>query len=350
MKTIAYLTYGAKREYQLELTYSVLSAQHHLAKDPSGIRIVLVTTESNVRNDLPVEHLVVTQQQLREWQEGGYGHAAKYWALLAVMDRFQGAVAFVDTDTQFLHHPQRMFDRVGPNMSVMQADEGVLAQHTYWQPLLDKLDGPVHGYNVHAGSRMFNSGVIGVDYSMRSCMPEVLQLMSLYEIAPVFDIEQFAFTAVLEKHGKLSACPDVVKHYWGHERRFFHLQINALFPEFNREQFNSHVEAFPPAGYPPKSMVARIKAKIKRLQRDGGRDYEFAYLAYLCALSSEDAGSANVWADIALDALRGISSPPLDAMRIDFRMVGPASLASLSWMSLETRERWQGFWRALPSH
>lgn len=352
LKTIAYLTYGTKREYQLELTHSVLSAHHHLTKDPCGIQIVLVTTESNVRHDLPVEHLVVDQRQLLEWQGGGaYGHAAKYWALLAVMDRYQGAVAFVDTDTQFLHHPQRIFDLVGPDKSVMQADEGVLAQHGNWNSLLGKLQGTVDGYRVDNGSRMFNSGVVGVDFAMRSRLPEAEQLMkSLYEIEPVFNIEQFAFTAVLEKYSSLSACPDVVKHYWGHERRFFHLQIGALFPEFNRALFDSYVSNPPRTGYPPVSTVARIKARLKRWQRGNSGDYGFAYLAYQCALKSEDEGSANVWSEIALDTLSGITVQSGRTVRGDFRGVGPEKLASLSWMSPGTRERWQAFWNGLPSH
>ncbi len=48
--------------------------------------------------------------------------------------------------------------------------------------------------------------------------------------APVFNIEQFAVTAVLGAKTRLSACNDLLVHYWGFARGFIHEQIAEFFP------------------------------------------------------------------------------------------------------------------------
>ena len=121
--TILYLVFGNKREFQLELTYSVLSTAHFLRSQE--IRIALVCNPANRRPDLPVEHLVVSDAELNSWITQ-YKYAAKAYALGLGLERYGGSVALLDTDTVFTSNPRDLFRRVGPGRSFMQAEDGVL--------------------------------------------------------------------------------------------------------------------------------------------------------------------------------------------------------------------------------
>lgn len=351
MKTLVYLVYGNKRTYQLELTYSVLSASHFLRADPDDIKIVLMTTPPNRRDDLPVEHILIDESEILEWTlNGTFGHAAKYFALVRAMDEFRGAVAFIDTDTYFTRHPKLLFDRVGPGRSVMCDLDKPLGAHGYWLSLLDRINGtPVAGYSVDRASTMHNSGVVGVDWSLRSHIPEMFELMSaLHSMQPLFTHEQFAFSAVLERHTSVSVCPDVIRHYWGFDRRFVHAQIEQLFPEYSVQLFERHVGHLRPLGMPEKRLIDRIRARGMGLMRRGSKQYVFAYLSYLSALASKSALMADAWANTALDAIVSEAvvweSSELRHMPHDFRRFRPENLDSLGFLQPETRRRWQAYW------
>jgi hypothetical protein len=338
MKTLVYLTYGNKPEYQLELTYSVLSVVHFMREDPEDIQIALITTAENRRDDLPVKHIIIDETQLLHWTlDGKYSHAAKYFALVRAMDEYRGIVALVDTDTFFMAHPRHLFDRIGPGKSVMCDQELPLAHHSYYAGLLEKTKDGVAGYTVNGASAMRNSGVLGVDWSLRSVMEEVLELMSaLHAIEPIHNVEQFAFSSVLERHTTVSVCPDLIRHYWGYDRRFVHVEVAKLFPMYSREMFERRVGEFRHLGMPEKPFLDRLRARLLRLFRGNNKQYSFAYLQYLCALSCRDAVVADAWANSALDA---IVSPAvvweageLRHMARDFRLFRAERLASHPWL------------------
>lgn len=350
MNTILYLLYGNRREYHLELTYSVLSATYFLMKEPSDIQIVLITTASGRREDLPIHHIIIDDSEMNRWMlDGKYAHASKYAALVRAMDTFQGRVLLIDTDTYFTRHPGTLFERIGPDRALMHDYDAPLGDHGYWRELLAKIDRPIAGYTVNAASPMFNAGVVGVDWSIRSKISDVYDLITeLFEIEPVFNVEQYAFSAVLGRHASLSVCTDAVRHYWGFDRRFVHAQLDELFPEFSKALFERHVGQLRSLGMPRKPLLDRVRAKIMRLVRNNDRQYGFAYLSYLCSLSSDNPKIANVWANTALDALVSNavvwSEGSLAHVRRDFRSFGSGRLEGHSWMQPDTRQRWRQYW------
>lgn len=344
MKSIAYFLYGGKPEYQLELTYSVLSAAHFLTKTPADIRLVVITDEENRRPDLPVEHLIFDAAQLADWTPNGYRHQAKVHALRMALDHFQDAVALVDTDTFFLKHPGTLFDRVDGGNAVMHARDGFLREHPSWRPILERVPEDIAGCAISGDTEMFNSGVIGLDFSQRALLEDVLVLIDeLYAISPLFNIEQLAVSAVLEKHVVVNLCPDTVSHYWGYQRHFIRAQIAALFPAFSRELFESYVTELPAVGMPRKARRDQIRARLKDLQRRLGSDYRFAFLAYLSAFSARDTSIADAWANVALDMLEvtQIRSPHVAT---DFRQFTVPRLNAHGWLSADTRRRWIAYW------
>jgi len=350
MNTIVCLIYGNRREYHLELTYSVLSASHFMRKEFRDIRIVLITTAAGRRDDLPVHHIIIDDSEMNRWMlDGKYTHASKYEALVRAMDKFRGRVLLIDTDTYFTRHPGTLFERIGRDRALMHDYDAPLGAHEYWLKLLTKVDRPLAGYTVDAASPMFNSGVVGVDWSIRPKMSDVYDLMTeLFAIEPVFNVEQYAFSAVLGTHASLSVCPDVVRHYWGFDRRFVHAQLDGLFPEFSKELFERNVGQLYSLGMPRKPLLDRVRAKAIRLLRKNNKQYGFAYLCYLCSLSSDNAKLADVWANTALDALvsKAISwsEGSLAHVKRDFCEFRSERLEGHPWMRPETCQRWSQYW------
>ncbi len=361
MQVIAYLVYGNGPEYHLELSYSVLSALRHLKRSPSPIRIALITDESNARPDLPVEHVLFSADEFNEWTSGGeYLHQAQHRALGKALDHFRGKVALVDTDTYFIDHPAKLFRNIAPGRALMHADEGPVGEQPVWTPIFDVIgeEAEIAGYPVSSRQTMYNAGVIGLDFHDRALVDDATALVrTLYAIAPVFNVEQFVVGTVLATRTWLSLCPGVVKHYWGFERRFIHAQSARFFHEPGLTHFERllRAEDLPKVGYPAKSMTDRIAARVLGAWRRAGSLYRFAYLAYRSALTAaaRDPVYANVWARVALDALRmhrerrvEPSARPLarDFIERDFDAFGERAIDGLWWASDETKRSWGEFW------
>lgn len=302
MKTIAYLMYGARREYHLELTLSVASAIKHIQANGSDIQIILICDEANVRYDIPVDLMVFDDTQFLEWTENGtYTHAAKLNALLLALRTVGGKVALSDTDTVFLDHPDCLFDRIGPGRSVMHVHEKAIGESLVWQPLLDKAPAEVEGFAIDASSPMNNSGIIGVDFADIGLIEEALNLMlSLHKIHPVFSIEQFAVTQALLKGTHVSTVEDVIYHYWiTHERLFMHAAAQRICPDFTEQNFERLMAAPIKLGMPEKRLSDKVVTAVKSRICGWDGDYRFADAAYRASRATKDSDHAQVWRTIA---------------------------------------------------
>ncbi len=349
LDTLVYLVYGSRREYQLELSYSVLSAFHRARASGTALRIALIGDDGNLRPDLPLENLRITQAELALWTRGGsYHHAAKIHALSKALDLFGGNVALIDTDTYFTAAPARLFERIGAQRSLMHAEEGVLGDCTYLGPILERLSGVSLSYELSSATRLLNSGVIGLNQADGHLLTDALQLVhQLYALYPAFSIEQFALSVVLDRRTRLSSCAELVRHYYGYERAFMHLQIAQLFPQFTAERFHAHAQALPKLeGFPEKRARDRLRAHCKSLLRSEGSDYRFAYLACLSAHRSARRAPAyaDVWAGIAVEVLRR-NEFHIAHLERDFRSM--RNLDQVAWASPKTRQAWVCFWQQL---
>lgn len=353
MNTLSYFVFGDKREYQLELTFSVLSAVRHLRAQPADIRIVLITEQGKTRPDLPIEHVHFSPEEFRAWTNGGTNvHRVKEFSLLKVLETYGGSVAHVDPDTYFTAHPEKVFERISTTRSVMHEDEGPIAADPAWKQMLDTGIREVNGYVVAPETRMFNSGVIGIHYDNRELLREAVDLEDkLYSIAPVFSIEQFATGSVLAKHTRLVGCNDVIEHYWGPRRPFIHLQCARLFPEFSKSVFERLVEQeeLPQVGYPKISLFNKIGARLQLGSRARNKDYWFAAISYREALdcAAADPRLANAWAQVAYDCLRHLRDYDLgtwrtfgERMPVDFASFYGGHASRQRWLSGDLQRKW----------
>jgi hypothetical protein len=193
---------------------------------------------------------------------------------------------------------------------------------------------------------MYNSGVIGTAAVHKDAIDDVIRLIdALYAIDPrVHNVEQFAYALAFEKFG-INTCNDVLRHYYGYERRFVHWRLAKLLPEFTAECFEAALRDFKPVGgYPAKAKVDLARAKLKRFQRRQTSIYGFAYLSYLSALRATEPALANAWANASLDALVW-NKFPRGLVAADYSKMAAERLDSISWMDDATRRRWADYWQ-----
>jgi hypothetical protein len=354
VKTLLFLIYGNQRIYHLELTYSILSAARFLKDTPGGLRIVLAADAHNQRPDLPVEHLLLSPEMVDDWQMGGtYNHAIKIHALHHALVHFDAPVILIDSDTVFRADPARMFDRIGPGKALFHKREGRLGdtlEVADWRDLVAGSGGVVGGFPLTLDSVMFNSGVLGVDPQDVHLMDKIKAVMQdMRAHSRVFTAEQMAASLVLGAQTELSACDDLVDHYWGGPRDYYHYQMGQMFPDvLAGGGITAPDQPLAPLVDDLRGRLDhRLAARIKRIQRRAEPSYGAAYTAYLSALSLGDTDPklAQVWAITALSILRwGLSEKPPQAVAQDFTQFSPDRIDLQTWMRPDLRDRWRAYW------
>lgn len=367
MKVLTYLIYGNKREYQLELALSVLSALQFLTKSQESVTICVVSDRHDIGLDLPIDRLVISPKEFAEWtQAGTYHYRAKILALMKAIDHYQAPAVLVDTDTVFLQSPARLFDRISPQQSVMHDFEYEIRDVPYWKPLLEKLgDGiEIEGMQIVPRSPMYNSGVIGIDVANRSLLDKALAVQDkLYALSPIFNIEQFAVTIPLYHYTQLVTSTDVIWHYWGLHRDFIHVQTDRLLQSAslaNLDTLLANLAALK-LGVPAKPPLEKAMNRLLGFTKRWDNDYRFAHLCYRCALfySTKDGEYANAWAKLALGGVKRSIDPmmirpddvradciPVSIIQRDFQQFAPSRLAGLSWLKPAVQQSWMQFWQA----
>ena len=349
MKVLAYFLYGGDREYQQELEFSVLSALRFL-KHQDNIAIRVICDSDCVGVHLPIERLVFSPTEFASWtRDRTYFFRAKIGALLKGIDHYQCPIVLLDTDTFFTDHPAKLFERVSPTRSLMHQYESTLqdSPEPGWKPILEKVGyTEIAGVTVTPESSMYNSGVIGVDPAQRSQLEIAFEILDqLYDIAPVFNVEQFAVGAALGQ-STLSTCTDVVEHYWGAQKDFIRVQIAKAIERGEVEKLLTQIPPFQRV-YPKVRKRDRILTGLSFFKHRNN-NYRRAQLAYRSALfyATQDANYANAWASNALQALK-ISNHL--AEQSDFQHFRQNSIHTLSWLSPSVKRSWIKFWQQMNS-
>lgn len=369
MKVLAFLFYGNKKEYQWELFLSIFSALKQLrANHETDVIISVISDRDDFDPQLPIDHLKISSEELTQWTQspaGFYNHRAKICALLKALDHYQSPVVYVDTDTYFLDNPAKLFERVSAENTLMHHLEySRIENEPIYPPIIEKIGQGVtlDGIYLSRASVMFNSGVIGLLPLHRPLIEKALNLTDeLYQIAPIFNLEQFSISVALNHYTKVSTSEDIINHYFGPSRYFFHLQSSRLFPDFTAATLEKLLNAptLPEVGYPQKSLIDQVITKAQASIKGWDDEYRFAYLSYRSALSiaSKDIGYANIWAAIALNSLKQSfkdsmiqdATPQnlmhrLAALQHDFKKFRPDKINDLDWLEATAKRDWLNFW------
>lgn len=353
MNRLLYLSYGTDRRYHLELTYSIHSAMQFLKSDPADIQIILLSDEQNVRHDLPVQKIIVDHQTIRDWQMGGsYNHAMQAYALHHVLELHAAPTILIDTDTYFKRHPSELFLKIGPGRSLLNRREGQLSQLREWPEYrlcIERLGGKINDIEVAENTEMYNGGVVGIHPADTDLLKKIKEAMfAVRQVSSVFTAVQLAASMVLTSETALSTCEEVVEHYWGGPRYYYHYQINRLYPEvMRREPITCSRDPLPPLrGIPDGPVLTRLFVKLRFLFRGKSPEYRFAFLAYACAISlrRSDPEMASVWAIAAVDALTWAAPERPEEGMSDFRLFSPPRIGAQTWLDPHARRKWLAYW------
>lgn len=344
MKVLAYFLYGNDREYFQELQFSVISAMRFL-QNQDEIVIRLICDSDQI--DLPIERLVFSSEEFASWtRDRTYLFRAKIGAVLKAVDHYQCPVILLDTDTFFTDHPARLFDRISRSRSLMHQYESTLLESPEpgWRTILEHQI-RINRIAVTPDAPMYNSGVIGVHPTHRALLEAAFEVLDrLYDISPVFNIEQFAVGAALAQKTMISTCPDVIEHYWGAQKDFIRVQIAKAIEQGRAENLLSQIPPFQSI-YPKVRKRDRLLTALSYFKH-WNNNYRRALLAYRSALfyAAKDIGYANAWASNALQALK-ISNHP--SCRSDFQCFRQDSINTLTWLSPSVKRGWLNFWRQM---
>lgn len=351
---IAYHSYGRNRIYHLELTYSVLSAAKFLEEQPDDIKIVLVCDAQNQRPDLPVENVVISDQTMHEWQMNGrYNHAMQVFTPHHVLELYHSPTVLIDSDTFFTQHPRLLFDRIGPGRSLLNARERLFGESTEWQALKGKIEplgSTLDGVRFSPEAVMYNAGIIGLHPADAELFTKMKSLTAaLRGMSDIFTAVQVAASLVMDQNTQVSTCEDVLTHYWGVSRPYYHYQIDKLFPEIMKgEPIRWPMGALPKIRELPKAPFRhRLSSAVMRRLRSAPSEYGYAYQACRTAtdLQRSDPALANVWAQVGVDMLiYGMPVRPVRWLAKDFPAFEPGRIADQAWMRPEVRNRWTRYW------
>jgi len=175
-------------------------------------------------------------------------HRVKLKVLLDVLMQASGRIVYLDGDTIFRQNPSALFSSISPQNSLMHVSEfelsrpgGILPKKIarFVKGKVFKLpqDGPQASpvnqeLKVDLNFSMWNAGVIGFDEANRKFLPRALAFTDIaYGEYQKHVMEQLAVSVCLQERGKVSACDEVIEHYWQH--KVFFQQIIDSYLEKN---------------------------------------------------------------------------------------------------------------------
>lgn len=231
MKLLMYLLYGDNIAYYHEAKYSILSGLSYLSDKKEDIEIIVVTDQPDYFSNFPVLIETFDSEQYNNWiGEARYNHRAKNRAMAMILEKYQVPLAFVDTDTFFIDHPIKIFNRISKENTVLFNYEALISNipnihnklhNTSFKDFYNKT------YNFPEDAAMWNSGVIGLLPEHKILLDEALVLLdNFYTLSDgIFIIEQLAISEALRNKTKVSAVDDILVHYFGKEKPFYDQQI-----------------------------------------------------------------------------------------------------------------------------
>jgi hypothetical protein len=236
-----YLAYGGW-QFRKEAVLSIFSL---LEKGPVPGKILVFTDRPREFDDLPVETVPVTKQQIRKWRGPyGYTHRVKIELVRNVLEKYRTPIIFVDSDSFWTNSPGHICRCIEDGFPVMHEKENALSQSFFPNYLavikraaaLEKEGLPS---NVPEKLWVYNSGVIGLPGDLSpALLDQVARFCDFLCRSAPFRmewVEQVAFSYIFQSLGfEIQTCPDDLCHYWRDSFEFSR-QIKSFSPEALKE-------------------------------------------------------------------------------------------------------------------
>jgi hypothetical protein len=255
-KNIVFLSYGSEPEY-LRAIFCILSLSAWISPETfstsyAEIKLLIYTDNPDFfKKHLPAFHIeffYLSPALLEEMLDNkGFFHRRKVDVIDRTFKQYPHTdLLFIDTDTFFYGDAKKLFVPYENGKSFMHKREYRLAkaenifsvfnQEQYpadFIKLIQSRDFTVGSEQVNFGTNDYswNSGVLGLDKSFASFMPDVFDLTDeFYLHSKWFVSEQLAFALILQKTTQISPTNDIIVHYWGkRQKALIDQKIKQLF-------------------------------------------------------------------------------------------------------------------------
>ena len=238
MKYILYLVFR-KKNIALEAISSIKSFFYITSTEQRQLyRIVIYTDLVDMfKNAFPDNKLLIieelTEQIVKKWLDGTtFIYRLKNCMLQNFFKKYSSKAIYFDTDTFFMKDIGSLFDKIDHNKFIMHNAENTLKDkldymktftyNPYEIPLFynhlresNIISYKDHRYELPYTMQIWNSGVIGMSPSNLNLLEEALTLSSIiYDQFENILGEQYALAYFFQKHGNITACDDIIFHYW----------------------------------------------------------------------------------------------------------------------------------------
>jgi hypothetical protein len=228
-RVVLYHAYGLKELY-LQVAFSVLTLFDKLGNANDSVQCIVYTDNEcafkKLLPGLPIVYEHLSREKIQSYRgEFDFVHRLKIFVIKDCLTKYKSKVLYMDADTFFLKSTQYLFDRISAEHVIMNYDgynmiEAGNSEEGSWllmRKILREKTFEIGGGKVKIPltARMWNAGVIGVDYQQLTILDQVISLTDqIYAHQPVFTAEQFAFSYIFQTNFSISPTEDYLVHYW----------------------------------------------------------------------------------------------------------------------------------------
>ncbi|WP_158828336.1 hypothetical protein [Mucilaginibacter lacusdianchii] len=228
-KNLVFLSHGDKLVHY-EIVFCLHTLYYHLKGDFTGLQITIYTDDissyKKYLSSFPIVYEILTKQQIAEYRKPyGYIHRVKACVMKLCMEKYPIDMMFLDGDTFFTKYPWPLFNKISPEVCVMNIDEYDLVdggdhENSYWLDLRHNVRNNTYlikgkETRIPLTTRMWNSGFTGISYQNASLLDDNIEVIDqVYGKGEVFHIEQFALSYVLQNATRIVDTEDYIVHYY----------------------------------------------------------------------------------------------------------------------------------------
>jgi len=216
--TVVYQAYG-RDEFRRDVLFSLRTLLAH-QPDSSGLKFLVYTDVPDDFAGLPVDTLLLAPSTIALWNGPcNFFHRLKIEMIMDAMIRTRGDILYLDGDTFWTDSAGRLLSELAAGRFIFHVREGELSEkfHPWLHRFLrERAPSLELAKAVAPDMAMYNAGLLGIPYSLRRLLPDVLRLTDeLTQHCYQRDwVEQLAFSHFALQNGLPATAETSVCHYW----------------------------------------------------------------------------------------------------------------------------------------